>query len=107
MGDEDGSYNEKTPPRLSTMPEEEMKSYAHGPNAKVVEKQLNRTVSDAQKSWGNVWRNLHASPGQNNRGKLEMSLQTYYQGAAWSLSHDVPLVYGTSQSRYASHQNLL
>merc|ERR1711957_177250 len=90
----EGAGSPKTaPPRLATMPEEEMKQYAKGPNSKLVEKQLVRTVADAQKSWGNVWKNLHASPGNQGRGKLEMNLQQYYQGALCSLSHDVPLVY--------------
>merc|ERR1712083_380674 len=101
------SPKNEAPPRLATLPEEEMKPYSKGPNAKIVEKQLIRTVNDAQHSWGNVWKTLHASPGQQHRGKLEMNLQTYYQGATWSLSEHVPLVYGTSQSRFASHQSML
>merc|ERR1711897_56305 len=52
-------------------------------------------VKDAQKSWGNVFRQLRSNTGPSSRSNMEQQTLNYYQNAAWTLSTDTPLVQGS------------
>ncbi|CAE8688540.1 unnamed protein product, partial [Polarella glacialis] len=94
------------PPRLKTRPHEEVASFTKksvrvtDPKGKEIPVGPSQNmVAAAQNSWGRLWVDLHKSPGAHHRVNLSVSLQNYFQTAAWSLSHDLPLVNGPKHSR--------
>jgi len=94
-------------PRLKVMAAEELVAYVPGiMHAKKEERQKpsQACVAGTQTSYNNIWEHVHKSPGKQHRGKLQKDLFNYFQTAAWSLSHDVPLYQGMQHSRFQQYQ---
>merc|ERR1712048_1312626 len=61
------------------------------------------SVDCTQQSWGGVYTNMGKSKGSQRHADIEREVQRYFEDAAWSLSHDVPLL-GDAQSRNQTYQ---
>ena len=96
------------PPRLKTLIYEDvLKQYSYNQrNAKPQAKQaqakptkrpIHNASGGAQDSWLRMWASLRKSPKKHERKNFEADLQSYYQAAAWKLSHDGPLIHGIEQ----------
>ena len=65
--------------------------------AKPAKRPIHNASNGTQDSWLRMWANLKTSPKKPERQTLEADLQSYYQTAAWKLSHDGPLLHGIEQ----------
>lgn len=93
-------------PRLRTVPIVELANYMdaetfsmvrQGPDPK---KPSQWRTQGAQESWSVVWDTLKCTtaPDDTSRSRLEAGLYDYFQSAALSMSHDVPLLSSISES---------
>ncbi|CAE7214294.1 CALML5 [Symbiodinium necroappetens] len=95
------------PPRLKTLLYEDvLKQYSYQrtgkpttakPQVKPTKRPIHNASNGTQDSWLRMWANLKKSPKKHERQTLEADLQSYYQTAAWKLSHDGPLLHGIEQ----------
>merc|ERR1719162_1827536 len=62
-------------------------------------------ITGNQQSWDRLWNVFHKSPDCKERYETEREILQYYQKAAKSISHDVPLL-ERSHSRHAVHRSV-
>merc|ERR1711957_5798 len=97
-GDAAPSLRQAKPEELADFLKD-MGKKAHRKDENIQSTPSEMAVPGAQQSWGNIWKNLHNSPGHQHRHRLEKRLQNYFQDATWKLSHHVPLLQGEPMSR--------
>lgn len=105
----------KSAPRLRTTPIVDLVDYMASDTYNMMRlqgpdpgKPSQMTVQHAQDSWGTVWQDLHSCtpPDVAIRKKIEGGLHSYFQSAAMSMSHDVPLLAGVSQSSMDQYKKM-
>lgn len=110
----DTTSSNAAPPRLRTANIEDLACYMDakkyqelrkGPDPK---KPTQHRAQNAQDSWGHMWKTLHNAPSPDNDGRkrLETGLHRYFEQAALSMSHDVPLHSGVSHNSMDQYRKM-
>lgn len=102
-----GTTAQTSCPRLRTTPLSKLEDYMDSNTYNVMRlqgsdpsKPSQMVVQNAQDQWQDMWKTLQSckSPDMNMRNKFQGSLHSYFQSAALSMSHDVPLLSGVQNS---------